>query len=219
MSERLVLGWGDGHPGPVVHPRSLGAITGAVAVPRSRRQCGGDLVDALRPDGRAGGDAVISGHSQDIPEAAGLQVTAQGAVAAVELVRCAPRGRGTGVQGSGQHPPSQGDLRGEPHRLRHAGSGQPGRIVGPAARQADLPVDQRVPVPGGIRQEHRHREVGRWRGARVAGPFPTPPSRTRRTGFPVTGSPVAIAWMSRWVARYGCGDGRAGRPRGFCVVV
>ncbi|MGH3834029.1 MAG: carboxylesterase/lipase family protein [Pseudonocardiaceae bacterium] len=33
-------------------------------------------------------------------------------------------------------------------------------------------------------------EVGRRRGARGAGPFPSAPSRTRRTSFPVTGSPV-----------------------------
>jgi hypothetical protein len=33
-------------------------------------------------------------------------------------------------------------------------------------------------------------EVGRRRGARSAGPFPSAPSRTRRIGFPITGSPV-----------------------------
>src|SRR2546430_16393392 len=100
MPGGFVVGWGDGHPGPVVLPCSLGALTGAVTVPRPRRQSGDDLVDALRPDGWAGGDSVVSGHSEHVAEVAGLQVTALRAVAAVGLIRGAPRGRGGRVHGS-----------------------------------------------------------------------------------------------------------------------
>lgn len=45
-------------------------------------------------------------------------------------------------------------------------------------------------------------EVGRWRGARGAGPFPSAPSRTGRASFPASRSPVMNSVVSWWAG--GC---------------
>jgi hypothetical protein len=105
VSGGFVVGRGDRHPGPVVLAASLGALAGAAPVPGPRRQGGRDLVDALRLDRRVGFDTVAAGHRQHIPEAVSLQVPAQTAVTAVELLRARLPGRNPGIQGSGQHPP------------------------------------------------------------------------------------------------------------------
>ncbi len=75
--------------------------------------------------------------------AAGLQVAAQTAVVAVELVGGHPGGRHAGVEGAGEHPPSMGDLGRELDVVGHAGGGAAGGVVGPRLGQVQLPVDQR----------------------------------------------------------------------------
>ncbi|MFF2519031.1 IS110 family transposase [Streptomyces sp. NPDC058086] len=62
-------------------------------------------------------------------------------------------------------------------------------------------------------------EVGRRRGTRGLGPFPTAPSRTVRTSFPVHGSPVIDSEWRLWPVPRGCAGGIFGKPRGFCACV
>src|SRR6266545_4994173 len=105
---------------PLVLPWSLGTLAGAVAVPRPRTQAGGDLVDALWPDGFAGGDPVVFRHGQHVAHAAGLQVPAQPAVTAVELVRGGPgrRDSGVGRRGPASAAPGRSSWRTAPVRAR-----------------------------------------------------------------------------------------------------
>ena len=55
--------------------------------------------------------------------------------------------------------PRQRGLGGEQDRLRHPGHSTTIRIISPTSRQIDLLVDQRVPVPEGVGQEHGHLAV------------------------------------------------------------
>jgi len=72
---------------------------------------------------------------------------------------------------------------------------------------------------GGLTLGLPQSEMGRRRGARGSGPFPSALSRTRRTSFPVTGSPVFISGWWLWPVRCGCSGGIVRRPRGSCVCV
>ena len=60
-------------------------------------------------------------------------------------------------------------------------------------------------------------EVGRRRGARGSGPFPSAPSRTVRAPFDAYRSPVFISGWWLWPVRRGCPGGIVRRPRGSCV--
>lgn len=62
-------------------------------------------------------------------------------------------------------------------------------------------------------------EVGRRRGTHGSGPFPTAPSRTVRTSFPVHGSPVIDSEWRLWPVPRGRAGGSFRRPRGFCACV
>ena len=62
-------------------------------------------------------------------------------------------------------------------------------------------------------------EIGRRRGARGSGPFPSAFSRTGQASFPASGSPVFISGWWLWSIRRGCSGGIFRRPRGSCVRV
>ena len=104
---------------------------------------------------RPGGFSPRPGRSR----AAALQVAAQVAVAAVELVGGGPPGWDSGIQSPVQHPPPQRDLRGERGVSRNAGRGAAIDVLGPGHGQVDGPVDQRPPGRGRIGKEHRHLRV------------------------------------------------------------
>ena len=107
----LVGGRGDAHPGPVVVAFAFSALAGRAPVPRPGGQPVGDVLDLCGAGGQ--GDPVVAGDGQDVADTSGLQVAAQAAFVAVELVRGRPSGGHTVVQRAGEHLARVGDLGGE----------------------------------------------------------------------------------------------------------
>ncbi|HET6317764.1 MAG TPA: hypothetical protein VFG86_15010, partial [Chloroflexota bacterium] len=82
------------------------------------------------------------GHGQHVPDAAALQVAAQVPVTAVEFVRGGPRGWRAGIQHAGEYPPARAIFVANLTSSATAGRGASDRLVSPAPRQVDLPVDR-----------------------------------------------------------------------------
>ena len=115
---------------------------------------GGDVVAAGGAVQSADVYLVAFRDREDIAEPAGLQVAAEATVAAVELVGGCPGGRDTGVECLLEHPPPEGDLRGEGDVRGHAGGRASVRVGGPGHGQVDGPVDQHPTRAGGVGQKH-----------------------------------------------------------------
>ena len=92
--------------------------------PAPAEQSGGEPVDALLTGG--GAYPVVAGHGQHVADPPGLQLGAQIAVGAVDLVGGHPRCRCPGVQRPVDHLCGQLGFGGEPHVVGDAGGGEPG---------------------------------------------------------------------------------------------
>jgi hypothetical protein len=89
-----------------------------------------------------------------MPHATALQPTPQGRAAAIDLISGHPRRQHPGLQRALQHDPGQLRLGAKLHLLGDPRSPAPLRVVGPAFRQVQLPVDHCPPLRTGIGQEH-----------------------------------------------------------------
>jgi hypothetical protein len=103
---------------------------------------------------RGGGDAVVAGHCQHVPDLPLLQIAAQSRVPTIDLVGGDPPGGHAAIQGAQDHARGQRGLGRERRILRYSGRRAPIGIARPGARQVELAVDQRVPDCGGVGQKH-----------------------------------------------------------------
>ena len=137
-----------GRVGPVVEPRSLGALAGAQPLPALGRDPGRPRVHA------PGAQPLAAGHRQHVAEpAARLDPPPQGAVGPVHAVARHPRARHASVQRPLQHRRAELGLGDEGDPSRHAGPGAAARVARPALRQVERAVDQRPPVPARVAEE------------------------------------------------------------------
>jgi hypothetical protein len=143
----------SGQPGPVVVAVPLGALARGVALPGPAGQAGGELAGLA--GARAGGDLAGGGHRQHVTGLAAFQVSAQARVGAVHLIAGDPGRRGARIQGPADHGPGQPGLGREHRPFGDARRGAPGLITGPGPGQVQFPVDQRVPAPARVAEEHR----------------------------------------------------------------
>ena len=136
--------------------------------------------------------------AEHVAGGAGLQVAAQAALVAVELVGGHPGGGDPGVQGVGEHLPGVGDLGREPHVVGHPGGPAPSPVVGPRLRQVHAAVDQRPPRRGGVGQVRGH--LGVFDPPGRAGVLPLHPDRC----MPDLRSPVSSTMRTppRWPSSY-----------------
>jgi hypothetical protein len=130
--------------------------------------------------------------------------------------------------GGGPHLVVRPAMRGRPlieaHReLGLPAGAEPAAVAGGAfgtraIASARPPRPALFPAPCAARRSaHRHRgEVGRRRGARGSGPFPTAPSRTARASFPARRSPVIMPGQGLWAVPHGLSRGNDGRPPASC---
>lgn len=108
--------------------------------------------------GTDGGGSVRRGHVEDI---AHLVVSGPGpqlGARSVDLVTHNPAGRDPAGDGPGDHRPSQRRLRGEGDLVGHARSLASCRVLDPAARQVEGPVDEGVASVGD--QSGKHPDLG-----------------------------------------------------------
>jgi hypothetical protein len=102
---------------------------------------------------------VVTGDGHDMADATSGQFDAQVRVIAVHLVADHPRCRRASVQRAGDHCPCQRGLGCELHRLGNSGGPAPIGVIDPNSGQIQLPVDERVSVPGRVSQIHHYLAV------------------------------------------------------------
>jgi hypothetical protein len=142
----------DRDPRPVVFPRAVRPGPGRDLLPGPRRYRGDQVVGPSLAFGHGQRVAAPDGHH--IPDVLAFQPGLQPLGLPVGLIRGKPGERHARGDRPGDHLLRLARLSREFRLLRDARRPAPLRIPGPGLRQVQFPVDQRVPEPGGIRQEH-----------------------------------------------------------------
>ncbi len=126
-------------PSPGIAARAARAGARRANLPGRAEQVGGDLRGGAR-GGRIDRQPAVTGDGEHVADAALLQAAGQSRVGAVDLVGGNPTGGDAGVQGAFDQRLSQRWLGREAAVGGHAGGRAAVRVVGPGARQVQLPV-------------------------------------------------------------------------------
>jgi hypothetical protein len=172
---------------------------------RRRRRSGSPRLRRAgsRPGSGRWGDAAPTGACRRSPA---HRPAAQHGVAAVCLIAGHPSKRHPRLDRAGQHGAGQRLLGGEADLVTDLRIRPPGLILDPAGRQVQLPVDQRLPMLGGIGEEHARLTVVDLAGR--AGPGPAGGSSTE----PSQGWPTPPPPRKRFLPRRRCGGARIHNP-------
>jgi hypothetical protein len=122
---------GDVGQGPVVKAVAFGSSSRGQLLPGPLRKLLDQGIGAERA--RTGGDLVVAGNREDVPELPLLQRGPQVRVAPVDLVACHPGDGNPGIQCAADHACGELGLRGEAHGVRNPGGLAAGQVLGPGA--------------------------------------------------------------------------------------
>jgi site-specific DNA recombinase len=142
----------DRDPGPVEFARAVRPGSGRDRLPGPRGHRSDQRVGP--PFSLGHGQRVAAPDGHDVPDVLAFQPGLQELGLPVGLVRGDPGERHPGRDCPADHRLRLPRLGRELHVVRDACRPAPLPVPGPGLRQVQLPVDQRVPEPGGIRQEH-----------------------------------------------------------------
>jgi hypothetical protein len=142
----------DRDPCPAVLARAVCPGPGRDRLPGPGRQRGDQLIGPPLAFGH--GQRVAAPDRHHVPDVLVFQPGLQVLGLPVDLIGGEPRERHARGGRPGDHRLRLPRLGDELHLIRDARRPAPLGVPGPGGRQVQLPVDQRVPEPGGIRQEH-----------------------------------------------------------------
>ena len=142
----------DRDPRPVVLARAMRPGTSRDLLPGPGRDGRDQLISPAPALGHGNRVAAPDGHH--VPDVLAFQPGLQPLGLPVGLIRGEPGERHPRSDRPGDHRLRLPRLGHEFHLLRDARRPAPLRVTGPGLRHVQLPVDQRVPEPGGIGKEH-----------------------------------------------------------------